>query len=482
MPGYIDSVHENYQQTRTARWNNIALSLDTWTGWGNYYHRRIHEIYKLLVRPGQRILELGCGRGDLLASLEASEGTGIDFSAEMIRRATRRHPELRFIHADVHDLSEIEGPFDVIIASDLVNDVWDVQTVIQQLTRLSTPRTRLLINNYNPLWESPLSAADHLGLARPTLSQNWLTVDAIDNLLKLSDFTIVRNWADILLPLPIPILAPLANRYLVKIWPVRYLALTNFIVARPRNCPSDYAENGPSVSVIVPARNEAGNIREVIRRLPGIGSSTEIVFVEGHSRDNTYETIRQAIAEHPELDCSLYRQTGEGKGDAVRLGFEKAKGDILMILDADLTVPPEDLPRFYDAIRTGKGEFANGVRLVYPMEREAMRSLNLFGNQFFSLAFSWLLGQQLRDTLCGTKALWRTDYEHIAANRGYFGDFDPFGDFDLLFGAAKLNLKIVDIPIRYRERTYGTTNIQRSRDGLLLLKMVLFACKRIKFV
>jgi glycosyltransferase involved in cell wall biosynthesis len=243
-------------------------------------------------------------------------------------------------------------------------------------------------------------------------------------------------------------------------------------------CPTD----APLVSVIVPARNEAGNIEAIFERTPEMGSGTELVFVEGHSRDDTYATIEREIARHPERKSQLLRQTGRGKGDAVRLGFAHARGDVLMILDADLTVAPEDLPRFLDALRSGNGELINGVRLVYPMQKQAMRFFNFLANKFFSLAFSWLLGQSVKDTLCGTKVLSSADYQRIAAQRAYFGDFDPFGDFDLLFGAAKLNLKIVDLPIRYRERTYGTTNIQRWRHGLLLLRMVLFAARRIKFV
>jgi glycosyltransferase involved in cell wall biosynthesis len=238
----------------------------------------------------------------------------------------------------------------------------------------------------------------------------------------------------------------------------------------------------PVVSVIVPARNEAGNIENIITRVPEIGGGTEIVFVEGNSTDATYEAIEEAISRHPERRCQLWKQAGKGKGDAVRLGFAKATGDILMILDADLTVPPEDLPRFYEALVAGTGEFINGVRLVYPMEEEAMRFFNLLGNKFFSLVFTWLLGQPIKDTLCGTKVLWKEDYERIARNRSYFGDFDPFGDFDLIFGAAKLGLRIVDLPVRYRARTYGTTNIQRWKHGLLLLRMVRFAAGRIKFV
>jgi glycosyltransferase involved in cell wall biosynthesis len=239
--------------------------------------------------------------------------------------------------------------------------------------------------------------------------------------------------------------------------------------------------SNPSISVVIAARNEAGHIEQLISRIPKMGSHTEIVFVEGNSSDNTYTEIEAAIKRHSHLDIKLFKQSGKGKGDAVRLGFEQSSGDILIILDADITVPPEDLPRFYTVLANGEAEFVNGVRLVYPMEDKAMRFLNLIGNKFFSMMFSWLLGQSIRDTLCGTKALWQKDYQRIAAGRSYFGDFDPFGDFDLLFGAAKLNLKILEVPIRYRARVYGETNISRWSHGLLLLRMVVFAAKRIKF-
>ena len=175
-------------------------------------------------------------------------------------------------------------------------------------------------------------------------------------------------------------------------------------------------------------------------------------------------------------------QDGTGKGDAVTKGIFPRDRRLLMILDADLTMPPEDLPKFYDAIVSGKGEFINGSRLVYPMEQQAMTVLNLLGNKFFSMAFSWLLGERVKDTLCGTKVLFRKDYERIAASRAYFGDFDPFGDFDLLFGASKLNLKILEVPIRYQERTYGTTNINRFQHGWLLLKMTAYGFLRLKAI
>jgi glycosyltransferase involved in cell wall biosynthesis len=204
--------------------------------------------------------------------------------------------------------------------------------------------------------------------------------------------------------------------------------------------------------------------------------------VEGGSTDDTEEVIRRVMAEEPDLPMRLLKQPGRGKGDAVRFAFAEAKADVVLILDSDMGVAPADMPKFVDALARGKGEMVNGSRLVYPMEGKAMRFLNLLANKFFALLFSWLLGQQVRDTLCGTKVLWRADYERIAANRTYFGDFDPFGDFDLLFGAARLNLKIVDVAIRYHERTYGDTNISRFRHGLLLLQMSAFAARKLKFL
>jgi SAM-dependent methyltransferase len=468
-----------YQAERCAHWDAVACQSDGWHGWGGAYHQRLMEVYRHQVAPGQRVLEVGCGMGDLLAALQPAYGVGIDFSAEMLSRARVRHPELNFIQADAH-LFELPGPFDVIILSDLLNDVWDVQVVLARIRALCLPGSRVIINTYSRLWEPTLALAEKMGLAKPTLFQNWLTVEDIANLLHLAGFEVLRAWPEVLLPLPLPLLREFCNRFLVKLQPFSLLGLTNFMIARPK---SEVAPQSlPKVSVIVPARNEAGNIPGIFERVPQMGGGTELVFVEGHSNDDTYAAIEQAIQAHPEADCQLMRQKGKGKGDAVRLGFESAHGDILMILDADLTVPPEGLPRFYSAVLEGKGEFINGVRLVYPMEKEAMRFFNLLGNKFFSLAFTWLLGQPVKDSLCGTKVLWKRDYQRIAANRVYFGDFDPFGDFDLLFGAARLNLKIVDLPIRYRERVYGSTNIERWKHGWLLLRMVMFAASRIKFI
>ena len=476
----MDKSRIRYNDKRIKHWDNIAFGKVSWFGCGKYYHSRLTQIYKLLVPPGSRVLEIGCAQGDLLASLNPALGVGVDFSKESVHRAKLHHPELSFYQIDAHDIT-LDEKFDFIILSDLLNDLWDVQLFFKKLEKVVTPNTRIIMNNYSRLWEPILTIAKRLRLAKPTLYQNWLTIEDISNLLKLENYEIIHHWSEILFPLQIPALTSFINKIIVKIWPFRIFALTNFILAKP--IPKyNLNEKDLSVSVIIPARNEEGNIYKIMKRVPNMGCGTELVFVEGHSKDKTFEIISQAIDDYPDRQCKLLRQTGEGKGDAVRLGFEHAEGDVLMILDADMTVPPEDLPRFFEALTTGKGDFINGVRLIYPMENQAMRFWNLVGNKFFSLVFSFLLGQPVKDTLCGTKVLKKIDYDRIAKNRTFFGDFDPFGDFDLLFGASKLNLKIVDLPVRYRERTYGTTNIHRWKHGWLLLRMALLAARRLKFI
>ena len=472
------STLQEYNNIRQKRWDTIAQKNSPETLFNREYHHRLRELYALLVSPGLNVLEIGCGRGDLLAAVKPATGMGIDFSPEMVKQAQSRHPNLTFIQADSHQL-EIDATFDVIILSDLVNDLWDVQAVLQQLLPLCKADTRIILNFYSRVYQPALNLAGELGMAKKILPQNWLTHEDAENLLNLAGFEVIGHQREILFTLPIPLVRDIFNKFLVKIWPFNLFAWTNILTARPQ---PQKDTNPNTVSVIIPARNEAGNIEAAFQRIPKMGAHTEIIFVEGHSKDNTKEAIEQAIKNHPEWDAKLFIQSGKGKADAVRLGFEKASGDVLMILDADLTVRPEDLPRFFDALQSGKGEFINGVRLVYPMQEQAMRFLNLLGNKFFSIAFSWLLGQPVKDTLCGTKVLRKRHYERIAANRAYFGEFDPFGDYDLIFGAAKQNLKIIDMPIRYQDRTYGSTNIDRWRHGLLLFRMLAIAAFRLKFI
>lgn len=470
----------DFHQTRSSHWDNLHASQHKT---GKYYHSYTQAIYRNLIPEGSSVLEIGSGSGDLLAALKPSTGIGVDFSQRAVKLASKTYPELSFVVSEVGNFRSTLPPdssFDFVILSDLVNDLWDVQSLFEEIAAISSTETRIILNFHSHLWAGPLRAAQKLGLMRQMIRPNWLTVSDIRNLMDLTGLEAIKQWDEILIPIRIPIFSKLANRFLAKIWPIRYLDLSHFVVAR-RQTPRDVEPSNPSVTILIPARNEEGHIDEIIERTPEMGCHTQLLFVEGGSQDATRERIERAIEANPAKDISVLTQQGRGKGDAVRLGFSQASGDILMILDADMTVPPEDLPRFYDAIVKGRGDFVNGVRLVYPMSDDAMRFLNLAGNKFFSFAFTWLLGQPVRDTLCGTKVLRRRDYEKIQAHRAKFGDFDPFGDFDLIFGASHIHLKFIEVPIRYRSREYGQTNIRRWRHGVLLLRMTQFAAFKLKF-
>ena len=449
--------------------------------WRRFYYHDLYGFIRDQVEPGSRVLDLGCGNGALLAALRPSFGVGIDISPGAVREARRRFPHLRFICADVEQLP-IDATFDYIVASNVVGYLFDVWTFFRNLRHVAHASTRLMLTYYNFLWEPALNLAELVGLKEREPLQNWLSQLDLANLLELGGFEAVASGYRAPFPIgPTEVAGPV-NKALSAVPLLRRLGITSYVKARPRRLQSEPRVADPTCTVVIPTRNERGNVRAAVERLPHMGTHTEIVFVDGNSTDGTAEEVLAIAADYPELDIKLIRQgKATGKGDAVRKGFAAATGDVLMILDADLSVPPEELPKFWQALVEEQGEFINGSRLVYPMEREAMRVANIAGNKVFSMIFSWILDQRITDTLCGTKVLWANDYRRIEANRALFGDLDPFGDFDLLFGAANLGLKIREIPVRYRERTYGSTNIQRWRHGLLLLRMAFVGAKRLRF-
>ena len=468
------------KETIRAHMDRISSEIDHWMSRNQYFHEADQDYMRFLIPEGQRVLELGCGAGQLLAALNPSVGVGVDLSEGMIRKARATYPHLNFVLGDVEEASVLEGltgPFDAIVLSDTIGQLQDVQATLAQLHSLCHRDTRIVIAYHSWLWRPALNLAEELGLKKPTVEVNWMRSEDIQNFLMLSGFeTIKQEWRQ-LIPRRLGGLGHALNRT-VAAWPgLSRACVRQYVVARSL---VHAGLDNPSVTVLIPCRNERGNIENAIRRMPQFCDDLEILFVEGNSQDDTYEEVLRVKEAYPHLDIKAMQQDGVGKGDAVRKGFAHARGEVLMILDADLTVPPEDLPKFYEAIVSGRGEYINGSRLVYPMERDAMRFLNHMGNAGFSHVFSWLLNQRITDTLCGTKVLTKDHYERLVAQRDYFGDFDPFGDFDLIFGSAKLNLKMIDVPIRYAARTYGSTQISRFRHGWLLVRMVGFAYPKLK--
>ena len=472
MSGVNSAVEKNNQTD--------IQNLLRWRKRNSYYYKWLDRIYQFIVAPGSRVLHVGCECGDLLAAVKPAYGVGVDSDPQAVELAKERFPHLNFYVADPHEL-HLEEKFDYVLICNSLGKWRDIQEVLQRVRPATDENTRIVITYYNYIWEGILRLGSMLGIRQPYSYQNWLPHEDIENLLRLADFDVIRTASYLLMPKRVPPFTLFCNYFLSLLPGFRFFNLVYLVVARP--VPVALRDEDLSVSVIVPCRNERGNIEDAIRRIPQMGRQTEIIFVDGNSTDGTTEEIESQTKKHPERNIRLIRQgSGSGKGDAVRKGFAAAKGDVLVIQDADLTAPPEDLQKFFRTLRDGKGEFINGSRLVYPMERQAMRFLNLLANKFFGVLFSWLLGQRFRDTLCGTKMIRKKDYEKIEAGRSYFGDFDPFGDFDLIFGAVKLNLKVIEVPLTYHARTYGQTNISRFKHGWLLLKMSWIAFKKIKWL
>ncbi|AWL99204.2 bifunctional class I SAM-dependent methyltransferase/glycosyltransferase family 2 protein [Bradyrhizobium amphicarpaeae] len=464
--------HADRSATSRIRWREKAA----------FFHREDECYLRFLIPPGSRVLDIGCGIGDTLAALAPSYGVGIDFSSAQIDIARQRHPDLAFVEGDAEGpttFSAIEGPFDFILVLDTIGSLDDCQSFIEHLHPLCTRETRIVFGYFSHLWYPVLKLAEALGMRMPHPDQNVLSPDDLRNLVSLADFDPVKSEQRVLLPASLFGIGRFVNRFISVLPGIRALSLRHYLVARSMRCAHDDIK---SVTVVIPARNERGNIEPAVRRIAGFCPDIEIIFIEGHSKDGTFEEMQRVKQAFVGQDIKTMKQPGKGKADAVFTAFDAARGDVLMILDADLTMPPEQLCKFYDALCSGKGEFVNGSRLVYPMDEGAMRFLNLVANKIFSYLFSWLLNQRYTDTLCGTKVLRRSDYQRLKAGKAYFGDFDPFGDFDLIFGASKLNLKSIDLPIRYAARNYGETQISRFSHGWMLLKMVVFAFFKIKAV
>ena len=470
-------MFDNMEQTAADR--------DRWIKKNIYYHRSDAAYLNFLIAKDAQVLDVGCGNGWMLANLKAKRKVGIDLSPAMLEIARLNCPDASFVHADIESKSDLKkiaehGPFDYIFLSDTLAFLDDIELALNNIRHLCGPSTRIIISTYSQLWEPFLKFGEMVGQKQPAqFDLNWVSHDDLKSFCTLTGIEMLTQETRQLIPFRLLGFGHLINKWLAPLPIIRSLSLRKYVVTRPMPARK---RAKPTVSVIVPVRNEAGNIEPAVTRLSKFPGPLELIYVEGNSSDNSWEEIQRIKAAYPKIDIVALKQPGKGKGDAVHHAFQKARGEILMILDGDLTVPPEDMIKFYNVLASGVGEFVNGTRLVYGMEKDAMRFLNYHANRTFARIFSYLLNQQFTDTLCGTKVMFRSDYEKILANKAFFGDFDPFGDFDFIFGAAKLNLKIVEVPVRYRARTYGSTQISRFRHGFMLLKMVVFAFRKLKAI
>jgi SAM-dependent methyltransferase len=472
-----------------AFYDQLGEGREAWIARSRYYYDALRRLLRVIVPPGQRVLEIGCGNGDQLAALEPAHGVGVDLSEAMLGLARAKHPQLEVHHQAAEELAlpayEVRdgaGGFDFVTMVNVVGELADVLATFKRLRPLVRPDTRLVIIYYNHLWEPLVGPAARLGMKLDNPTQNWLSLPDLRGFLQLAGFEVVKVGARLPCPKYVPGVAELLNDVLGRLPLLQHFGFVHYLVARPL-VPLPRPRESYSCTVVVPCKNEADNVAAIPPRVPAMGAFTELVFVDDDSTDDTAERVREAMARHPERPIKLVQGPGRGKGAAVRAGMAAASGDVLMILDADMTVMPEDLPAFFEAITENRGEFINGSRLVYPLSGDAMRTANILGNKAFATTFSFLLEQRITDTLCGTKVVMRNDYAKILAARDYFGDIDHWGDYDWIFGAARNNLKIVELPVHYVERIAGETKMtKRFRNGVIMLRMCWVALRKLKMV
>ncbi|MEE2754618.1 MAG: glycosyltransferase [Candidatus Latescibacterota bacterium] len=442
------------------------------------YYGEIRRVLDFSVEKGRRVLSIRCDAGQYLEWTAASEGTGVDLADEIVEVARREQPGHDYTVAAPENYHP-DKSVDYVVMVNAVNELFDTVTAFENLKAACEPSTRLVIIWCNYLWAPLFQLAERVGLKRQRPPQDWTPPQHLRHMLNLAGFEEVRFSRSLLLPIKIPILSWVLNRWVAKLPVFEKLCLVQTMVARP----GSVSPKGdlPTVSVIIPCRNEKGHVEQAVVRTPEMGQWTELIFCDDQSTDGTGDEVRRVQAKYPERRIRLVEGPGINKAHNVWTGFDKAEGDVLMILDGDLAVCPEELPLFYKAIIYGRGEFINGTRLVYARRDESMRFANVFGNKMFSLVFSHILRQDITDTLCGTKVLWRRDYERLKAFRGTWGTDDRWGDYELIFGAARLGLKYLEVPVHYMERQYGVTKMtNRLYNAAIMFRMCVAAFRRLR--
>ena len=466
--------------------NSSEMNRDKWLRKGRTFHAEDLRFLKEIIPQKSNILELGCGNGQLLASLKPNYGLGIDFSKKLVKEAKKKYHKLNFVEADIENLSETidnKTKFDFVIICDTIGYLEDITDTLDSFHHFFTEDTRLIVSYYSPLWAPFLNLATLLKLKMVNINSTLLGTSDISNFLENSHYQTVRIERKILMPFSLFGIERLINRFIAPLPLFSNICLRHYNISRSLKAIN---KNKKSASVIIPCKNEKGNIASAVRRLPRFTDNIEVIFVEGNSSDGTWEEINKVIkanyTSNKKFNIKALKQPSRGKADAVFHAFDNATNDILIILDGDLTVAPESLNKFWKKISSGEAEYINGSRLIYPMDNNAMRFLNYIANKIFSILFSWLLGQRFTDTLCGTKVISKKNYLRAKKKNKDLGNFDPFGDFFLIFGSSRLCLKIKEVPIRYRARVYGETQISRFSHGMLLVKMLIFAFLKIKAI
>src|SRR3989338_2088423 len=454
-------MHVSAEGDASERFNIVAEKYEYWRNKNLYYHNEITRFYKDIIPKNKNILEVGSADGYLLNELCPNRGVGVDISAQMIDIARKKFPHLNFVNSSIENYSYVHS-FDYIVLSNILEFVSDLYIFFSAMASKASPKTKMIITSINPLWEPAMKLATRLKMRIPVQMKNFVTSKDIENMLNISGWEVIESNYRMFSPVKIPLISFFLNKLIPRLPVLKNLCIIQFIIAKPKQLFT--IDHSLSCSVIIPCHNEEGNIEECIDRIPSLGSFTEVVVVDDGSNDKTATLVKNIQSGKKRVRLISYTPN-KGKGHAVKTGFESATGDILIILDADMAVLPEELSKFYMVLASSQAEFINGTRMLYDMAPGAMKFINYLGNKIFGIILSFIIGQRNTDTLCGTKAFYNSDYMNFKMRRC------PWGDFDLLFEAARMKLKTVEMPVHYFPRREGRSKMKAFKHGLMLLKM-----------
>ena len=467
---------KKHLQKIKGHFNLMAKKRENWIKKSKYFHNEDLRVIKEIIPIDSNVLEIGCGNGNLIGNLDVRQSIGIDISDKLIDSAMNKFSRVKFFCSDIISFrKKFISPtkFDFIIISDTIGYFNDIQKTLESIHDFCKPETRIVISYFSPIWQPILSLAEKIGLKMPDLNPPLFASSDLKNFVEVSGYQTIKLEKKIILPLKLFGIERIVNRFIANLPIINHLCLRQYLICRSLKVIKK--NQFKSASIIIPCRNEFGNIRAGLKRIESFCKKMEVIFVEGNSSDDTWNEIKKVMKEDEfkkkNFIIRALKQEGSGKKNAVFKGFDNAKYEVLMILDGDLTVKPEELSKFWDKISSGEAEFINGTRLIYPMEDNAMRFLNYIANKIFSYLFSWILGQRYTDTLCGTKIISKKNYLRAKSFTKDLEKLDPFGDFFFIFSSLRLNLKMIEIPVRYKARKYGETQISRFRDGFKLIKM-----------
>lgn len=424
-----------------------------------FFRECIIDFLQHSIVEGKRILIIGGNISEEAIRFAPS------YSAELFSgkdafpgRASGGYQNVTYLNKGLLDF-EADETYDYIIFYESLNYEGDLYSIFRKLKKIIHRDSKVFVIEINPFILFLLKILSRVGLLVPDFKRNMLHLSDLENLVNIFGFDIVDKGYRFAVPFKIFGLGDVINSILPRVSLLRNFCFGQYIVFRLH--PLEAGKQNLSCSVVVPCHNEEGNIADCIARIPNFGAWREIIVVDDGSTDRTKDMVKKIMRGRSDIRLISYEKNC-GKGYAVNIGWQEAKGDVFMMLDCDSTTPPEELALFHEAMEYG-AEFVNGTRVIYPREKNSIPFFNRLGVTFFAHLISWITQKRISDTFCGTKVFLKKYWNCFQIKEFLWGDWDLF------FTAARYRMKMLELPVHYKTRKHGVTKMRPVKHGIILL-------------